>query len=250
LTSERGALIMRDSEEVIQLLERQKSLGKLYAASGAAPAQLLADAGLSAPISTCYPMKRLRDRLEGPMEDDVVIYNNIVTSQGTGLAFLFAIELGELLIEDTAKANLVARKRLVDRSGKLGFRRKLVQEHRQVIPFEPPSEDEESESCSPEALGAKDMPTDEDPGMANSNVMGSGRFLDHQSTSICKRFKCNMSTLRKARDCRTRFLYVSAEHVDGGKKENESTADGGKKRPHNFSSEAMQSTVWKTLSQL
>jgi hypothetical protein len=118
---------MRDSSEVIILLERQKALQKLYAASGSAPAHVFSKAGLSPPLSTCYPIVRLRNRLAKATHDDVVVYNNVITSQGPGSSLLFAVELGELLYDDANKANMMARKLLVDRTGKLNFRRAVKQ---------------------------------------------------------------------------------------------------------------------------
>ena len=90
---------MQCSDTLLDLLQRQKELQKLYAASGAAPARVLAyeDEQLVSPVSTCYPIERLRNKLPTPTDADVVIWNNIITSQGVGLIFLFAIELGQLL---------------------------------------------------------------------------------------------------------------------------------------------------------
>ena len=67
---------MRQSTDLIRLLERQKSMQKLYAASGASPVRLLAEAGLAPPLLTCYPTQRLRNRIDTTniISDDVEIF--------------------------------------------------------------------------------------------------------------------------------------------------------------------------------
>ena len=236
LTSEKGALIMRNSKELIQILERQKAWGKLYAASGAAPARVLADAGLGPPISTCFPKAVLRACLENPKEDDVVIYNNVVTAQGVGSSSFFAIELGELLFEDTSKANLISRKRLFDRTGKLGYRRLLVKHDKQEIPYD--GQDDPS-ICD----GAQEVDT---LIHRNSVTWGPEVAISHQSSlsfvesakaqttnwdapsysqflrekqltekmlpikSIYKPGNLDFATLREAKDCKVHFRYISS----------------------------------------
>jgi hypothetical protein len=213
---------MRESQDLLAVLERQKCWGKLYAATGAAPALVFADSGLAPPISTCFPSTSHRERLDGPSDDDVVIYNNVVTSQGGGSAFWFAIELGELLCEDKAKADLVARKRLVDRSGKIGFQRTLVQDHKSRVPCSP--QDEESDRGSSVVDGVIGVGMcvlnhhrSHPPQFAEASTFFQTKGTGPQrmtGTDLCRQKKCNRSTLRQARHCNARFVYKTSEELN------------------------------------
>lgn len=94
-----GADHLRDSVELIQLLKQQKDSGKLYAAICAAPAVVFASHGLMDGVTgnTCYPAPTFREKLEKPSDDEVVVNDNLVTSQGPGTSLKFAIKLGEIM---------------------------------------------------------------------------------------------------------------------------------------------------------
>ena len=136
---------MRHTPCVVQLLKRQHQLQKLYAASGAAPAQLLAPTGLAPPVATCFPSQRLRTQLASNnnnnsnhhtqvVDDDVVVYNHVVTSQGLGCCLQLAMELGELLF-DLPKATHISNQLLVDRTGTLGCQRYTHKDIKLEIPY-------------------------------------------------------------------------------------------------------------------
>lgn len=115
-----GAEHLRDSKPLIQLLEKQKSQGKLYGAICAAPAVALAPHGLipDGATTTCYPAPGFRDKLKNVSEDDVVVSGTLTTSQGPGTALLFALQLGEHLYgkekrDEIAKQMLVQIVRLI-----------------------------------------------------------------------------------------------------------------------------------------
>lgn len=94
-----GAEHLRDCKPLIDLLQKQKSEGKLYGAICAAPAVALASNGLieSNAASTCYPAPGFREKLSNVSEDSVVVADNLITSQGPGTALQFALQLGEKL---------------------------------------------------------------------------------------------------------------------------------------------------------
>lgn len=92
-----GAEYLRDSAPLISILEKQKAAGKLYAAICAAPAVVLASKGLVDEGATCYPAPGLRAKMTGPVDDDVVVQGNVITSKGPGTAMKFGIALGEQL---------------------------------------------------------------------------------------------------------------------------------------------------------
>jgi 4-methyl-5(b-hydroxyethyl)-thiazole monophosphate biosynthesis len=94
-----GAEHLRDSTSLIQILEKQKADGKLYAAICAAPAVVLASKGLipDGAAATCYPAPKFRATLSKAVDDDVVVVGNLTTSQGPATALQFALQLGEHL---------------------------------------------------------------------------------------------------------------------------------------------------------
>jgi 4-methyl-5(b-hydroxyethyl)-thiazole monophosphate biosynthesis len=94
-----GAEHLRDSKALIQILEKQKAEGKLYSAICAAPAVVLAANNLipDGAAVTCYPAPHFRALLAKAVDDDVVVTNNLTTSQGPGTAIKFALQLGEHL---------------------------------------------------------------------------------------------------------------------------------------------------------
>ena len=109
-----GAEHLRDSDVLISILERQKKEGKMYAAVCASPAVVLASKGLAVPGVTCYPAPGFRSALVSPVDDEVVVIDNLTTSQGPGTSIKFALQLGEQLF-GKEKADEVAAGMLVTR---------------------------------------------------------------------------------------------------------------------------------------
>ena len=231
---------MQCSDSLLDLLQRQKELQKLYAASGAAPARVLAYEGeqLSSPISTCYPVERLRNKLPTPTDADVVIWNNVITSQGLGLVLLFAIELGQLLFEEDQdqigsddadqedvgykKAKLISRRLLIDRTGKLGFRRLVHRDNKRILQCDQPL------PTSPMDNGDGDRDENTHPDPSNKS---KGKQISLATTRM-------ISRLRKASECTTRFDYTSeCRDADDGMKDkgetNGSDDDKSASPPHN-----------------
>eukprot|EP00970_Alexandrium_tamarense_P004967 scaffold808_cov196-Alexandrium_tamarense.AAC.104 len=99
-----GAEHLRDSATLISILEKQKASGKLYGAICASPAVVLATKGLIGEGATCFPADGLRSKMASPVDEDVVVQGNVVTSKGPGTALKFGVKLGELLYgEERAK---------------------------------------------------------------------------------------------------------------------------------------------------
>lgn len=110
-----GAEHLRDSKPLIQLLEKQKAQGKLYAAVCASPAVVLASKSLipDGASATCYPAPKFRDALSNAVDDAVVVVDNLTTSQGPGTSLKFALELGEQLY-GKEKRDQIAQEMLVE----------------------------------------------------------------------------------------------------------------------------------------
>jgi len=109
-----GAEHLRDSATLISMLEKQNREGKMYAAICASPAVVLASKGLGAAGITCYPAPAFRDILANPVDDDVVVTDNLTTSKGPGTSLKFALQLGEQLF-GKEKADEIAAQMLVTR---------------------------------------------------------------------------------------------------------------------------------------
>ncbi|TDH67336.1 hypothetical protein CCR75_006928 [Bremia lactucae] len=93
-----GAKHIRDSKEVVALLQKQKNDGNLYGAICAAPAVVLHSLGLLAPgVATSYPS--FEPQMEGVeyKHDDVIVNGKCVTSRGPGTAMAMGVKLVELL---------------------------------------------------------------------------------------------------------------------------------------------------------
>jgi hypothetical protein len=117
-----GAETMRDCQELIDMLIKQKADGKLVGASGATPSIVMASInGFLQEGATCFPMSYFRCKIPKASDYDVVVHDNVVTSQGIGSALVFAIMLVELLY-DSDSADRVALSMLVDRSKYRYFR--------------------------------------------------------------------------------------------------------------------------------
>ena len=61
---------------------------------------------------TCYPSDSLRAQMKNPVDADVVVHGNVVTSKGPGTSLHFALKLGELLYGQ-AHADKIAKDLLV-----------------------------------------------------------------------------------------------------------------------------------------
>mmetsp|Transcript_7234 Transcript_7234/g.14842 ORF Transcript_7234/g.14842 Transcript_7234/m.14842 type:complete len:245 (+) Transcript_7234:46-780(+) len=102
-----GAEHLRDCTSLISLLEKQKANGKLYAAICASPAVVFANKGLVGEGATSYPAEGFRKAMVAPVDDDVVVQGNVITSKGPGTALKFGLTLGEKLY-GAEKAKAVA----------------------------------------------------------------------------------------------------------------------------------------------
>lgn len=103
-----GAEHLRDSGELIQLLNRQIQEKRQFAAICASPAVVLGHHGMLQNTSaTCHPSmhSRLASKKLSPAR--VVVDGNCITSQGPGTALEFALTLVERLF-GKAKAQTVA----------------------------------------------------------------------------------------------------------------------------------------------
>ena len=95
-----GAEHLRDSKELIQLLQNQNLAGKQYAAICAAPAVALLPHGLlSQRRATCHPsrMKTFEKTDTQAVNERVAVDGNCITSQGPGTAIEFSLKLVESL---------------------------------------------------------------------------------------------------------------------------------------------------------
>ncbi len=102
-----GAEHLRDTKELIEMLNEQAASGRLYAAICASPAVVLKPHGLlKDKKATCYPSLLLD--LDNPEQAKVVVDGNCITSQGPGTALEFSLKLIELLF-DKEKSREVAK---------------------------------------------------------------------------------------------------------------------------------------------
>jgi len=108
-----GAVHLRDCKILIDLLKKQQSKKKLYGAICAAPSVVLASKGLIGEKATCYPDPGLRGAMDSPVDDDIVIQDNVVSSKGPGTALKFALTLGEQLYGKD-KATAIAKELLIE----------------------------------------------------------------------------------------------------------------------------------------
>lgn len=109
-----GAEHLRDSVPLTELLKAQNSKGKLYGAVCASPAVVLGSHELIPDGMTCYPAPGFRNVLSDPVDDAVVVKDNLITSQGPGTSLQFALTLGEQLF-GKEKADEIASQMLVER---------------------------------------------------------------------------------------------------------------------------------------
>jgi 4-methyl-5(b-hydroxyethyl)-thiazole monophosphate biosynthesis len=108
-----GAVHLRDSKPLENLLKTQAEQGKLYAAICAAPVIVLQHHGLLAgKKATCFP--GFASELINPesVDNRVVIDGNCITSRGAGTAIEFALALISVISNDR-KAAEVGKRMLV-----------------------------------------------------------------------------------------------------------------------------------------
>lgn len=109
-----GAENLAKSEKVNELLKKMDEENKLIASICASPPVVLAPLGLlDNKKATCYPgsEEKFNDTTIS-MDKKVVVDDNIITSQGPGTAFYFALEIIKYLVGDD-KANEVKEKALI-----------------------------------------------------------------------------------------------------------------------------------------
>jgi 4-methyl-5(b-hydroxyethyl)-thiazole monophosphate biosynthesis len=93
-----GAEHLRDCDELIRMLKRQKEEGRLYAAICASPAVVFQPHGLlEQRRATCHPGRVEALKNKEAADSRVVVDGNCVTSQGPGTAMEFALKLVELV---------------------------------------------------------------------------------------------------------------------------------------------------------
>tara|TARA_Y100000385_G_scaffold75260_1_gene76075 strand:+ start:304 stop:912 length:609 start_codon:yes stop_codon:yes gene_type:complete len=94
-----GSNALAESESLTQLLQRQVTEGRFYAAICAAPALVLGSKGLlDNKTATCHPhFYQVIEAKKVDTESRVVVDGNCITSQGPGTAIEFALELVEQL---------------------------------------------------------------------------------------------------------------------------------------------------------
>ncbi|MCK4888057.1 MAG: DJ-1/PfpI family protein [Planctomycetes bacterium] len=106
-----GAENLRDCAVLTDMLKEQKESGRYYAAICASPAVVFASCGLiNDRKATCYPS--LMKDIENPVDENVVIDGNCITSQGPGTALEFSLKLVEVLYGNS-KADEIADAMLV-----------------------------------------------------------------------------------------------------------------------------------------
>ena len=108
-----GAEKLSKSVKLKTLIQKMSKNGKIIAAICASPAWVLAPAGiLDGKNATCYPgAEKSFSAKTNYINKEVVVDENIITSQGPATALLFGIKIVEMLrgsnIADTIKKNLL-----------------------------------------------------------------------------------------------------------------------------------------------
>lgn len=104
-----GAENLRNSKELIRLLEEQQAQNRWYAAICAAPAVVFAPHGwLTGRHATCHPnfAGQLGDAIRS--SDRVVLDGHCITSQGPGTALEFALKLVVVLFGEQRAAEVAS----------------------------------------------------------------------------------------------------------------------------------------------
>ena len=101
-----GTLNLGADETVTRVVREFAAAGKLVAAICAAPSVLGQEGVLKGMRATCHP--GFEEKLIGatPLEDEVVVDGNVITSRAPGTAIPFAIALAELLTDEQTAAAL------------------------------------------------------------------------------------------------------------------------------------------------
>lgn len=110
-----GYLNLKEDSRVLDLLKEKYEKGDLIAAVCASPSVLAAAGVLNGKKCTIYPGMEDELRKEGgePVDELVVVDDNIVTSKGPATTILFALKLVELLT-DSSTAETVGKKTLLN----------------------------------------------------------------------------------------------------------------------------------------
>ncbi|WP_028585375.1 DJ-1 family glyoxalase III [Desulfogranum mediterraneum] len=104
-----GAENLQSSKPLIEILKRQNTQGKLYAAICASPAVVLQPHGLlEGKRATCHPLFIADLAGNECAEVKVVRDKNCVTSRGAGTAVDFALELLAILMGEEKKREVAA----------------------------------------------------------------------------------------------------------------------------------------------
>lgn len=103
-----GTLNLMEDERILDALRRQHTAGRLVAAICAAPLVLQKAGLLHGKRVTCHPLAAGQLNDADRLDQRVVIDGNIVTSQGPGTTFAFALALIALR-DGREKANEIAR---------------------------------------------------------------------------------------------------------------------------------------------
>ena len=103
----KGAQNLGSSEAVKAILTQQYAAGRMIAAICAAPTALLAHGIAKGRTITSYPSFKDALKVDYNYSDNLVVVDgNIVTSQGPGTCFPFALKLVELLVDETTAKNI------------------------------------------------------------------------------------------------------------------------------------------------
>ena len=92
---------MRDSDLVTKMLLEQKQAGRWIAASSSAPAVVLNPHGLLDSRATCS-LPHEPEMTREFVDEDIVVDNRCVTTQGAGTVMKFALTLVKLIMGDMA----------------------------------------------------------------------------------------------------------------------------------------------------
>ena len=92
---------MRDSDLVTKMLLEQKQAGRWIAASSSAPAVVLNPHGLLGARATCS-LPHEPEMTREFVDEDIVVDNRCVTTQGAGTVMKFALTLVKLIMGEMA----------------------------------------------------------------------------------------------------------------------------------------------------
>ena len=95
----KNAIALSESQEVLDLIENYYSAGKLVAGICATPSVVFSKTGVVASnVLTCYPSEDLIASISANFEDrEVVVSNNLITSQSPATAMNFAMTIVKYL---------------------------------------------------------------------------------------------------------------------------------------------------------